>query len=315
MAEKREFTFLSADGKTAVRAIEWQPTGEPAAIFQLTHGMIEHIDRYDGLGKYLSDNGFYVVGHDHLGHGGTAKTSEDYGYFADKKGDEMLLADMHELRRIAKEKYPALPHFMLGHSMGSYFLRRYIAAEGEGLSGALIMGTGANPGAVAIGGIGVCSIIALFKGWRYRSPFMEKLFFTGTFDKYDNDGGRPELNWRSKDPAVGQSCLADHRCNFRFTLKAYRDFLKTILFVSRRKSAEAAPKELPLFILSGAEDPIGGMGEGVRKVYDMYSLAGVKDVTLKLYEDCRHEILLETEKELIFEDILGWCTNKMQPAE
>ena len=128
MAEKREFTFLSADGQTAVRAIEWQPTGEPAAIFQLTHGMIEHIDRYDGLGKYLSDNGFYVVGHDHLGHGGTAKTSEDYGYFADKKGDEMLLADMHELRRIAKEKYPALPHFMLGHSMGSYFLRRYIAA-------------------------------------------------------------------------------------------------------------------------------------------------------------------------------------------
>ncbi|MBQ4611824.1 MAG: alpha/beta hydrolase [Clostridia bacterium] len=315
MAEKREFTFLSADGKTAVRAIEWQPTGEPAAIFQLTHGMIEHIDRYDGLGKYLSGNGFYVVGHDHLGHGGTAKTSEDYGYFADKKGDEMLLADMHELRRIAKEKYPALPYFMLGHSMGSYFLRRYIAAEGEGLSGALIMGTGANPGAVAIGGIGVCSIIALFKGWRYRSPFMEKLFFTGTFDKYDNDGGRPELNWRSKDPAVGQSCLADHRCNFRFTLKAYRDFLKTILFVSRRKSAEAAPKDLPLFILSGAEDPIGGMGEGVRKVYDMYSLAGVKDVTLKLYEDCRHEILLETEKELIFEDILGWCTNKMQPAE
>lgn len=312
MAEKREFTFLSADGKTAVRAIEWLPSGEPKGIFQMTHGMIEHIDRYDGLGKYLSDNGFYVVGHDHLGHGGTAKKAEDFGYFADAKGDELLLADMHGLRRIAGQKHPDLPYFMLGHSMGSYFLRRYIAVHGEGLDGALIMGTGANPGAAAIGGIVVCNGIAMFKGWRYRSPFMEKLFFTGTFDKYDNDGGRPELNWRSKDPSIGQACLADHRCSFKFTLKAYRDFLKTILFVSRQKSADAVPKELPLFILSGAEDPIGGMGKGVKKVWDMYRSAGIKDVTLKLYEDCRHEILLETEKEMILADILSWCSDRIR---
>ena len=315
MAEKREFSFLSADGKTQIRAIEWQPDGKPKGIFQMTHGMIEHIDRYDGLGGFLCSNGFYVVGHDHLGHGGTAKKPEDYGYFADKKGDEIILSDMHELRRIAVEKYPDIPYFMLGHSMGSYFLRRYLAINGKGLSGALIMGTGANPGAVAIGGMAVCSIIALFKGWRYRSPFMEKLFFTGAFDKYDNDGGRPEMNWRSKDPSIGQGCLTDHRCNFRFTLKAYRDFLRTILFVSKQKSADAVPQNLPLFILSGAEDPIGGMGEGVKKVEKMYRDAGVKDVTLKLYEDCRHEILLETEKEMIFEDILGWCTDKMQSAE
>lgn len=312
MAEKREFTFLSADGKTQIRAIEWLPQGEPRAVFQMTHGMIEHIDRYDGLGEYLSNNGFYVVGHDHLGHGGTPQKPEDYGYFADKKGDEAILSDMHELRRIASEKYPELPYFMLGHSMGSYFLRRYIATRGEGLSGALIMGTGANPGAVAIGGLMVCNVIALFKGWRHRSPFMEKLFFTGTFDKYDNDGGRPELNWRSKDPSIGEGCVADPRCNFKFTLKAYRDFLKTILFVSKQKSADAAPKTLPLFILSGAEDPIGGMGEGVKKVYEMYKDAGVNDIALKLYENDRHEILLETDKEMIFADILNWCADKIR---
>ncbi len=312
MAEKREFTFLSADGKTQIRAIEWLPEGEPKAAFQMTHGMIEHIDRYDGLGKYLSDNGYYVVGHDHLGHGGTAKTPEDFGYFADKNGDEAVLSDMHELRRIASEKYPKLPYFMLGHSMGSYFLRRYLAVNGKGLSGALIMGTGANPGAVAIGGLAVCNVIALFKGWRYRSPFMEKLFFTGTFDKYDNDGGRPEMNWRSKDPSIGAGCITDLRCNFKFTLKAYRDFLKTILFVSKQKSAEAVPKELPLFILSGAEDPIGGMGEGVKKVYEMYRAAGVRDITIRLYEDDRHEILQETEKEDIFADILNWCSERIR---
>ena len=315
MGVKREFTYLSADGKTDIRAIEWLPNGEPRAVFQMTHGMIEHIDRYDSLGAFLSDNGFYVIGHDHLGHGGTAKKPNDYGYFADKDGDRILLSDMHELRHIAGEKYPDIPYFMLGHSMGSYFLRRYIAMYGAGLSGSLIMGTGANPGMVAIGGLVVCNGLALFNGWRHRSPFMEKLFFTGAFNKYDNDNGRAELNWRSKDPEVGKSCLTDHRCSFKFTLKAYRDFLKTILFVSRQSSADAVPKELPLFILSGEEDPIGGMGEGVKKVAEMYRDAGVKDITLKLYEDCRHEILLETEKELVFEDILNWCMDKIQPIE
>ncbi len=308
---KREFTFTSADGKTAVRAAEWLPDGEPVAVFQITHGMIEHIDRYDGLGEYLSSRGFYVVGHDHLGHGKTAATPENLGYFADGDGDKALLADMDKLRRIASEKYPQLPYFMLAHSMGSYFLRRYLATWGEGLSGALIMGTGANPGIVAIGGLIVCNAIALFKGWRYRSVFMERLFFTGAFDKYDNDGGRPELNWRSKEPSVEKECLSDYRCSFKFTLKAYRDFLKTIFFVSKRSSAQAIPKELPLFILSGAEDPIGGMGEGVKKVYNMYRDAGVKDVTMKLYPDDRHEILLETDRNNVMSDIFGWCSKRL----
>lgn len=308
---KREFTFTSADGKTAVRAAEWLPDGDPVAVFQMTHGMIEHIDRYDGLGEYLSSRGFYVVGHDHLGHGKTAATPEDLGYFADRDGDKALLADMDKLRHIASEKYPQLPYFMLAHSMGSYFLRRYLATWGEGLSGALIMGTGANPGIVAIGGLIVCNTIALFKGWHYRSVFMERLFFTGAFDKYDNDGGRPGLNWRSKDPSVEKACLSDYRCSFKFTLKAYRDFLKTILFVSKRSSAQAIPKELPLFILSGAEDPIGGMGEGVKKVYNMYRDAGVKDVTMKLYPDDRHEILLETDRNNVMADIFGWCSKRL----
>lgn len=308
---KHEFSFLSADGKTKVRAVEWQPDGEPKAVFQITHGMIEHMDRYDGLGEYLSSRGFYVVGHDHLGHGKTAAVPEDLGYFADKNGDRLLLGDMHELRRITSEKYPDLPYFMLGHSMGSYFLRRYIATWSEGLSGALIMGTGANPGIVAISGIVVCNVIALFKGWRYRSRFMEKMFFTGAFDKYDNDGGRPGLNWRSKDTAVEQYCLNDYRCKFKFTLKAYRDFLKTILFDSKRSSAEAVSKELPLFILSGAEDPIGGMGDGVKKVYEMYRSAGISDVSMKLYDNDRHEILLETDKERVYEDILHWCSERI----
>lgn len=307
MADKREFTFLSGDGKTEIRAVEWLPVGEPKAVLQITHGMIEHMDRYDGLGEFLADRGFYVTGHDHLGHGGSAKSSEEFGYFADKNGDVIILRDMHELRRIAGEKYPGIPYFMLGHSMGSYFLRRYIAMHGEGLSGALIMGTGANPAPVAMGGLVVCNVLALFRGWRCRSEFMEKLFFTGAFDKYDRDGGRTDMNWRSKDPRIGENCLTDSRCNFKFTLKAYRDFLKTILFVSKKSSAEAVPDKLPLFILSGAEDPIGGMGDGVKKVFEMYKDAGIRDVTMKLYEDDRHEILLETDKEVIISDILKWC--------
>lgn len=176
MAVKQEFTFLSGDGKTDVHAVRWLPdNGDYRAVFQISHGMIEFIERYEPFAAFLADKGYMVVGHDHLGHGKTAKTPEDWGYFADGESPEILIGDMNKLRTLSQE--PDKPYFMLGHSMGSYLLRRYLSVYGRGLSGAVIMGTGANPDAVAKLGMAVCKAIAAFKGWKYRSPFMEKLFF------------------------------------------------------------------------------------------------------------------------------------------
>lgn len=309
MALKREFTFLSGDGKTDVHAVRWLPeSGEYGAVFQISHGMIEFIERYEPFAEFLADRGYMVVGHDHLGHGKTARTPEDWGYFADGESPDILIGDMNKLRTLSQE--PDKPYFMLGHSMGSYLLRRYLSVYGQGLSGAVIMGTGANPDAVARLGMAACKIIAAFKGWKYRSPLMEKLFFSGDFQKFDMDGAHPENSWLTKDTEIVSFYYSEPRCTFKFTLKAYYDFLKTVYYVNQRENAERIPKELPILMASGDRDPVGEFGKAVKRVYEMYRAAGIKDVTLKLYENDRHEILNETDRAQVFDDIFSWCESK-----
>ena len=309
MAVKQEFTFLSGDGKTDVHAVRWMPdNGDYRAVFQISHGMIEFIERYEPFAAFLADKGYKVVGHDHLGHGKTAKTPEDWGYFADGESPEILIGDMNKLRTLSQE--PDKPYFMLGHSMGSYLLRRYLSVYGEGLSGAVIMGTGANPDAVAKLGMAVCKTIAAFKGWKYRSPFMEKLFFSGDFQKFDMDGTHPENSWLTKDTEIVRFYYSEPRCTFKFTLKAYYDFLKTVYYVNRKENVEKIPKDLPILMVAGDCDPVGEFGKAVKRVYEMYKAAGINDVTLKLYENDRHEILNETDKERVFDDIFNWCESR-----
>lgn len=139
---KNEFEFLSADGNSRVHVQEWIPEGEVKAVVQICHGMVEYIDRYDGFATYLNERGYYVTGNDHLGHGKTAHDKEDLGHFPEKHGNRYIQSDIHRLREITEKKYPNVPYYMLGHSMGSFLLRQYLMSKGEGLTGAVIMGTG-----------------------------------------------------------------------------------------------------------------------------------------------------------------------------
>ena len=172
------------------------------------------------------------------------------------------------------------------------------------------MGTGANPDAVAKLGMAVCKAIAAFKGWKYRSPFMEKLFFSGDFQKFDMDGTHPENSWLTKDTEIVRFYYSEPRCTFKFTLKAYYDFLKTVYYVNRKENVEKIPKDLPILMVAGDCDPVGEFGKAVKRVYEMYKAAGINDVTLKLYENDRHEILNETDKERVFDDIFNWCEGR-----
>ena len=142
---KNDFYFLSKDGITQIHCSEWVPEGDPKGVLQICHGMCEFIDRYDEFANYLADKGFYVVGNDHLGHGESVMDEDHYGYFHEYNGNKYLLADLNHVRKITEEKYPDLPYFVLGHSMGSFLIRQYITMEGIGLNGAIIMGTGIQP--------------------------------------------------------------------------------------------------------------------------------------------------------------------------
>ena len=169
MAKEEQMTYLSANGTTKIHAVKWMPEdGKYKAILQITHGMIEYIERYHEFAEYLTERGFMVVGHDHLGHGASVKDETEWGYFAENPSDT-LVADMHSLRTTVQGENPGIPYFMMGHSMGSYMLRKYLCLHGENLSGAVIMGTGCVPDGTMKFGMTLCKFLAFFRGWNYRS--------------------------------------------------------------------------------------------------------------------------------------------------
>lgn len=307
---KKEFFFPGEDGLTQIRCIEWIPETEVRAVLQISHGMAEHIARYERLAVYLNRYGIYVVGNDHLGHGASVVSPEKHGYFANPKGNECVIADLHTLRRITREKYPELPYFMLGHSMGSFLLRQYLMLHGKGIAGGVVAGTGSQPEAVLSAGLALCKTMAKVKGWEHRSKTVSALVF-GPYNKHIPHN-RTVMDWLTKDTAVVDKYLEDPWCGFLFTLDGYYQLFRTIRFVQNPEHIRKTPKNLPILLISGKEDPVGEYGKGVKKVLEDYRAAGVNSVTMKLYDNDRHELLNETDCGVVFDDMRLWLEQQMK---
>lgn len=296
---KQEFYFLSKDGLTQIHAVEWIPEGEVKAVLQICHGMVEHIERYHDFAEFLSRRGIYVVGHDHLGHGKSVVNDEKLGYFGAPDGNAYVIGDIHTLRLQTEKKYPHVPYFMLGHSMGSFLLRQYLGLYSAGLAGAVIMGTGEQPSPVLAAGKLVCKIIGGVKGWNYRSKFVNSLAVGG----YEKKLGAA---WLSKNPENVKKYGEDPLCGFVFTVNAYYHMFSGMAKMNQYEKEGKALRNLPIFFVAGKEDPVGNDGKGVENVYQRYVAAGYQDVEMKLYAENRHEILNELDRDVVFEDILAW---------
>lgn len=307
---KTTSTFASAgryrqDGEPASIAVKtWRVSGAaPKAVLQLNHGMEEYIDRYDAFAEAAAGEGYLVVGMDFIGHGDSTTSAEQLGYtgvpLAD--GHSVLLADMHTLRQQTMAAWPDLPYVMFAHSMGSFALRAYLAHHGDGLAGAVISGTGTMSGAMVVAAKALLGVTRLFHDPTYRSPLFAAISI-GPYNKpFTNRTG---FEWLSRDETEVDKYVADPRCGGIFTLAADRQLISVI--GAANASAAATPKSLPLLLVSGAADPVGGMGKGVAKVADGYRQAGVVDVTLKLYDQARHELLNELNRDGVTTDILNW---------
>lgn len=310
---KQEFTYPSRDGLTQIHAVEWKPDGEAKAVLQMCHGMVEYIDRYDAFARFLNEHGYYVVGHDHLGHGASVRSDELHGYFHETRGNECVIGDIHKLRLMTREKYPDIPYFMLGHSMGSFLVRQYMELHGEGLSGVIVMGTGSQPTAVLGAGRMLCRMIAAVKGWTYRSALIDNMAFASYNKKFEPS--RTDKDWLTKDEKIVDAYRAHPWCTFRFTVNAYYHMFRGIQFAQKKENIRRIPADLPLFLVAGADDPVGNFGKSVKQVYEGYRECGIKDVSMKLYENDRHEILNETDREIVFADILAWMEEKQDRPE
>ena len=305
---KQEFYYPSKDGRTKIHAIEWIPEGEVTAVLQICHGMVEYIDRYDEFARFLNENGYYVVGHDHLGHGQSVVSKDKLGFFHESKGNACVIGDIHYLRKFTQKRYPDVPYFILGHSMGSFLLRQYIGLYGNGFAGAIVMGTGSKSDFILAVGKLVCRIFALVKGWEYRSDLVNSMAFGGFNKKFAHE--TTGSNWLSRNPVNAQNYAKDPLCNFVFTVNAYYQMFCGIQAVNRQERNEKVPKTLPIFFVAGREDPVGNFGKSVESIYKNYKSCGIQDVSIKLYEKDRHEILNEVDRRIVFEDLLRWIEKR-----
>lgn len=296
-------TYPSSNGTDQVAYTVYQPEGEIRAILQIAHGMAEHFGRYKDFALFLAERGILVCGNDHLGHGETAKSEEDLGYFAKDKGWIHMVDDMARLTELVKKGNETKPTFLLGHSMGSLLSRAYLPIYGMQLSGAILMGTsGKNP--LAQAAIPIVNAMGVLKGERYRSRLIYGLAFGGYTKRYEK--GSDRLGWMSQDSAVLSDFRNDPKCNFILTVSGFRDLMQVLQFVSRKEWAKEVPPNLPIHLVSGRMDPVGDYGKGVEQVYEALREAKVDSLSMKFYEEDRHEVLNEPNKALVYQELLEW---------
>ncbi len=306
---KQEFYYPSGDGQTKIHGIVWRPETDVKAVLQICHGMVEYIDRYNDFAQYLAERGVCVVGHDHLGHGKSVQSEEYLGFFHESHGNKYVITDIHRLRRMTEKDYAGVPYFMMGHSMGSFLLRQYLTMRAEGLAGAIIMGTGYMPHGLLAAGQMVCRTIAAVKGWQYRSEFMNQLGMGGYNKQFEPSESTKD--WITSDEEMRKKYEADPLCSFTFTVNGYYQMFEGMKVLTKKNAMDKIPGSLPVLFVSGAEDPVGSNGEGVARVFRKYERAGTQDVKMKLYPKGRHEILNESNREQVYEDLYQWMDDRI----
>ncbi|MBO6197523.1 MAG: alpha/beta hydrolase [Butyrivibrio sp.] len=305
MVRKEELTYKSRDRQTMLHAIRWIPEGEPVAILQIIHGMQEYIDRYDEFANFLAEKGILVIGNDHLGHGGSVGERGTLGYFCKNDPATVLVRDAHRLKKMTQEDYPGVPCFILGHSFGSFVAREYITRYGTGIKGAIIQGTAYMPSGTVKSLGGLVNFLQVVMGEKYRSTMVNNMAFKGYLKKIPNP--RTQQDWLSHNEASVDKYIADPACNFVFTLNGFKTMAELLKRIQDTDKMEDIPKDLPILITAGKEDPVGNYGEGPEKLYNIYKNdLHLKNVDIKLYDGMRHELQQEIGREQVFADQYEW---------
>lgn len=308
---KKEFYFDSRDGKSKLHAVRWTPEDPEAVVcvVQIVHGMAEYVERYEEFAEFLTGRGIVVTGEDHLGHGKSVGENGKYGYFCEQDPATVLVRDVHRLKKMTQEIYPDVPYVIMGHSMGSFIVRNYLCRYGTGIAGAVIMGTGMQSRVLLILSKAAARIQKLFLGPEHESRLIDKLAFGGNNRRVEQ--ARTPFDWLSRDGERVDRYIADPQCGFVFTVNGFGTLFELISRLYDSRNLERVPKSLPIYMVSGTGDPVGDYGKGVRKAYISLRAVGLEDIKVKLYEGGRHELLNETNRQDVMQDIYKWIEKKI----
>ena len=284
MESPTRFTYPAKDG-TEIVGYRWDPAGQPRGAVQLTHGMGEHVQRYDALARALTGHGLVVYGQDHRGHGATARHADELGQLG-PDGWSQLVGDIDLLVSRIRDEQPGLPLVLLAHSMGSFAVQQYLLDHSDRVDAVVLTGTTA--------------LDQLEPALDLDTP-IDLAVFNAAFAP-----ARTEFDWLSRDEAIVDAYIADPRCGFGIDTDAAKD-----MFAGARRMADpgqmaAVRPDLPLYIAAGELDPVNANLALLNVLVDRYRAAGLTDVTVRTYPGARHEILNETNRDEVVASIIDW---------
>lgn len=295
--------FFDSCGTGQIHVCRWMPEQKPKAVLQIVHGIAEFAERYDDFANYLNSLGYVVIAEDHMGHGQSIGEKGIRGYF--HGGWFSAVADTYRLMQDTKAEFPCLPYVLFGHSMGSFMARTILAKYPDsGIAAAIICGTGWQPRSALPALIKVVEAICKKTGEKNPSEQLQKLIF-GSYNNKIADPRTPN-DWLTRDDAVVDAYNAHPLCGFTPACGLLRDMMKGIYYIEQPKNLANMKKHLPVLLIAGQEDPVGSYGKGVERTAKEFKKAGMVNVCLKLYPDCRHEILNELNKQEVYAQISSW---------
>ena len=300
--------FYESAGCGVIHARCWAPEGAPKAIVQMIHGIAEHIDRYDDFARFLNAQGYLVVAEDHMGHGKSISKEVPQGYFAG--GWDAAVEDCCRLMEKTMAEYPDVPYVLFGHSMGSFLARSILIKKPDsGIAAAVICGSAWMPGLVIGGGKMISGLLMKGEGAKQPSELLQKIMFSGYDKRIEHV--RTSSDWLSRDEAVVDAYIADPLCGFAPTPALANAMMTGLLYIQKEANLQRMNKDLPVHFIAGGEDPVGAYGDGVHQAARMFIRSGMKQVSVKLYPDCRHEIHNELNKTEVYQDVAEWISGKI----
>ena len=290
---------------------KWSPEAviPVRGVVQIIHGMAEHCARYEGFAQQLTESGFIVYAEDHRGHGKTAVNEEEFGHLEGKSGWSDMVFDIHRVTTLIKKEYPSLPLFILGHSMGSFILRQFLYEYGEEIYGAILSGIGFEQNITLNVGIHLAKHEIVKNGSTSRSKFLNKLVF-GRYNKRIPNN-ITEFDWLSNNAIEVDKYISDKACGFICTNGFFYNFFSGIKELQKRHNINKIPKSIPIYIIVGGDDPVGSYGKACSKLVKQYEKSKIKDISFKVYTNCRHELLNELNKDEVSKDIINWIEQKL----
>ncbi|MFJ8261448.1 alpha/beta fold hydrolase [Rummeliibacillus sp. NPDC094406] len=304
---KEQMTVTSRDHHHLAVSV-YEPLTPVKGHIHILHGMAEHHERYVPFAEILTNAGYLVSMHDHRGHGRTAKLNQaTKGFFSEQNGFEKVVEDVKTVTNAVRQNRNLPPMILFGHSMGSFIARRYTELFSEELDKAIYCGSGAV-GIEHYAGVNLAKYLAKVRGKAEESSVMDKLSF-GNFN-HAIQNPETKFDWLCTDAKEVEKYIADEDCGFISSNQFYVDFLQGIITLSKRHEVRRIRNDIPILLISGSDDPVGGFTKGIWRVAKQMQKCGLHDVTVQLFEGMRHEILNETNKEQVFQTIIQWLEKK-----